>query len=68
MLAILASIVEAITTIATITQVIVTTIARAIAIVTILSAHYSNTYSRLYISRNIYNESISIKEIYSFLI
>jgi len=48
-----------------------TELANAIAIMamptaTKLSVQHSNTNFRLYILRNIYSKSISIKEIYSF--
>ena len=59
---------EAITTIQaqTILQLTVTTIALTTA--TSVSVFHSNTFSRLYILWNIYNEGISIKEIYPILI
>lgn len=61
---------EAITTIQaqTILQLTVTTIALTTATTTSVSVFHSNTISRLYILWNIYNEGISIKEIYPILI
>ena len=46
---------------------IVTTTIRTTPTTTILLGPHSNTVFRLYILRNIYSKSISIKEIYSFL-
>ena len=57
---------EAIITIAIQLRTVTTTMAMPTA--TIPSVSHSNTIYRLYILRNIYSESISIKEIYSFLI
>ena len=56
------------TMVQTIQQLTVTTIALTTATTTSVSVFHSNTISRLYILRNIYNESISIKEIYPILI
>lgn len=51
----------------TIQPLIATTTILTIATTTILSGPHSNTNIRLYILRNIYRISISIKETYSFL-
>ncbi len=58
---------EVITTTA-ILQLIATTTILITAMATMVRVSHSNTFFGLYILRNIYSKSISIKEIYSFLI